>query len=347
MDTNSKSNYECILQKINHKPLILEKIFSFSENRPYILITLISRSSVLKENLKNIFNNVKLNNNLSSELNDNITKYITYRKYIEKIVDVINEFNNQNTKKTLDDNFFNFKPDISKENTYSYLENIFKIFESKIDMNNYIVFYIKLFRLDYDEKLHNICFLFKYSYEYIKCIIQNLFSMKKFEKKINCQYYLKYKIDYYHIIYLKALKNCIFEGNYDDNMINLVFYYLIFPMINYSAQENKKDLFLEIIKLSMFFINNHVFLEKRNPDEDFIIYKENLKNISKNFFLENKQFLSLLDNKNNSFLEEIFYDNKIDEKYIKFIFDFISLEKEFIIYFLPYKKISQKYVILI
>ena len=345
MDSNSLYNYKCILQKINHKPLILEKIFSFSENRPFILITLISRSALLKENLKTIFNNVKLNNNLSLELNDNIKKYINYRKSIEKLVelfnDSINRFNTQNIVNTLDNNFLNFKPDISKENNYSYLENIFNVFESKIDMNKYIVFYIKLFRLENDiNLLHNILLhirhLSNYDYRHMKLIIEYLFD-------INCLGYLNLKIENYHDFYFKALENCIYEGNYEDDMINYVFYYLIFPMIKYSAQENNKDLFLEIIKLSMFYINNHVFLEKRKLDSPYIIFKENLKKISKNFFTENKQqFLSLIDNKNNSFLEEIFFDNNIDEQFLKLIFDLISSEQEFFIYFLPYKKITQK-----
>lgn len=154
MDSNSMSNYECILQKINHKAIILEKIFSFSENRPFILIRLISKSTVLKEKLKNVFDNVKLNNNLSSELNDNIKKYINYRKCIENFVnlfnDAMNKFNNQNIIKIINDNFLNFKPDISKEKNNSYLHNIFDIFESKIDMNKYIVFYIKLFHKGYN-----------------------------------------------------------------------------------------------------------------------------------------------------------------------------------------------------
>ena len=311
MDSNSLYNYKCILQKINHKPLILEKIFSFSENRPFILITLISRSALLKENLKTIFNNVKLNNNLSLELNDNIKKYINYRKSIEKLVelfnDSINRFNTQNIVNTLDNNFLNFKPDISKENNYSYLKNIFNVFESKIDMNKYIVFYIKLFRLENDiNLLHNILLhirhLSNYDYRHMKLIIEYLFD-------INCLGYLNLKIENYHDFYFKALENCIYEGNYEDDMINYVFYYLIFPMIKYSAQENNNDLFLEIIKLSMFYINNHVFLEKRKLDSPYIIFKENLKKISKNFFTENKQqFLSLIDNKNNSFLKEIFFD---------------------------------------
>ena len=164
--------------------------------------------------------------------------------------------------------------------------------------------------------------------------------MTKFKQQ-KYQTFLNDRIKYYHEFLFDALKQCIYYGEYDDDIINLIFYYLIFPMVKYLALENNKDLFLEIIKLSMFYANNYIFLKKRY-NSSFIIYRENLKNIFKNFIVENKQYLSLLENKNNSFLEEFFCGNNIDEKYIKLIFDLISLEKEFIIYFLPHKKISQK-----
>ena len=81
--TPEKNN--CILMKIKYKPIILESIYSFSRNRPYILIDLISNDKTLKSSLKKIFNNTKRKNELSLEFNDNINIYISYRKIKDRI----------------------------------------------------------------------------------------------------------------------------------------------------------------------------------------------------------------------------------------------------------------------
>ena len=80
-----KSNYNSILIKINHKPLIMTSIYSFVQNRPYILLHLISNDSLLKSSLIDTFDNARKNNTLSTELNKNIDKYIFYRKLKEKL----------------------------------------------------------------------------------------------------------------------------------------------------------------------------------------------------------------------------------------------------------------------
>ena len=74
-----------ILNKINHKPLIMEHIYSFAKNRPYILLHLISNDDLLKTSLKNTFDNSLKENNLSREINININDYILYRKINEKL----------------------------------------------------------------------------------------------------------------------------------------------------------------------------------------------------------------------------------------------------------------------
>ena len=76
-----------ILNKIKYKPIILEKIFSFSLNRPYILLNMISNDKILKEAMKKVFYNTKVKNQLSNELNNNLYNYIKYRKYYEKLIE--------------------------------------------------------------------------------------------------------------------------------------------------------------------------------------------------------------------------------------------------------------------
>ena len=79
----NKNNYNSILQNINHKPLIVEYIFSYIKNEPYKFLCLIEKDQTLKESINSQFFNVKKNNLFSKEMNDNIELIIFYKKYIE------------------------------------------------------------------------------------------------------------------------------------------------------------------------------------------------------------------------------------------------------------------------
>ena len=68
-----------ILNKIKHKPLLFEHIFSFAQNRCFIFPYLISNDPILKHSLKKAMEPINKNNKLSYNLNDNITKFICYR----------------------------------------------------------------------------------------------------------------------------------------------------------------------------------------------------------------------------------------------------------------------------
>ena len=83
-----------LLNKIKHKPVILESTMSFSSKRLYILIHMISNDKILKERMKKVFDNSKHFNDLSKELNININQYITYRQYYEKLTNIYNNFFN-------------------------------------------------------------------------------------------------------------------------------------------------------------------------------------------------------------------------------------------------------------
>ena len=62
------SNKIFILNKIKHKPIILESIYSFAFKRPYITLALISSDKSLKLQMKKIFDKSKRINDLSPEL---------------------------------------------------------------------------------------------------------------------------------------------------------------------------------------------------------------------------------------------------------------------------------------
>ena len=90
----NENNYKSILLKIKNKTIILEFIYFFAKQRPYILLDLISNDKILKSSLKNTFNNTKKENDLSSKLNTNIYNYISYRELRESINCKINILEN-------------------------------------------------------------------------------------------------------------------------------------------------------------------------------------------------------------------------------------------------------------
>ena len=103
MKGNSKndkrfSNY-CILNKIRHKPLLLESIFSFSSKKPYIIILLIQKDEALNIFYNKFFSNIKKNNDLSSELNFNIKSYQTYSNFYDNLK---NDFSEKNENKIIE-----------------------------------------------------------------------------------------------------------------------------------------------------------------------------------------------------------------------------------------------------
>ena len=74
-----KSSKISLLNKIKHKPILLESIFSFVEKRAFIFPYLIDNDPILKRNLKNSIEPINKKNNLSININDNICKFITFR----------------------------------------------------------------------------------------------------------------------------------------------------------------------------------------------------------------------------------------------------------------------------
>ena len=71
-----------ILNKIKHKPLLFDHIFTLVGKRPYIFPYLINSDSILKKHLKNTIEPMSKKNNLKN-VNDNICKYISFRLLYE------------------------------------------------------------------------------------------------------------------------------------------------------------------------------------------------------------------------------------------------------------------------
>jgi len=90
------NNKLSLLNKIKHKPIILEYIFSFILKRSYILVNFITNDKYLNLTIKNTFDKLKKKNYLSQEINENINLYSRYKKILEIITKYKEENMNQN-----------------------------------------------------------------------------------------------------------------------------------------------------------------------------------------------------------------------------------------------------------
>ena len=72
-----RTKYISILNKINHKPLLLNNIFSFVSQRPYIFPCILDQDFLLKKKLKTSIGLIKKNNSLENK--EMIFKFISYK----------------------------------------------------------------------------------------------------------------------------------------------------------------------------------------------------------------------------------------------------------------------------
>ena len=95
-----KDSFKSILNDINSKPLIIEKIFPYSLSRPNILLTLISKDRNLVNKLNGVFSKVsKYNSGLDKEFMDNLFKYSKIRELKDTIEKYYKKIQNSNLMK--------------------------------------------------------------------------------------------------------------------------------------------------------------------------------------------------------------------------------------------------------
>jgi len=93
---NSKNNinhYLTILNKVIHKPLLIENIFTFIRNRPFIFSELIENDKIIKDKLNLIFSSTKKANTLNEICNKNINILLFYKIFKERLFNEINYIN--------------------------------------------------------------------------------------------------------------------------------------------------------------------------------------------------------------------------------------------------------------
>ena len=348
--SNEKKNIS-ILIKIKHKPIILESIFSYAQNRVFIIIDQISRNKILKSSLKKTFDKSKKNNNLSPEININIQKYIYYRKILEEYQHLLkiykNYMNNINTElnniiqKNINKvKFFENKDIIKFMNETKLIDDdnaISKIIEKYID-KNYRNNIFKILSLLYGKN-------FEKDY-----IIKNYRNLIGFYGKNN----FNNNID---SIKITSTKNRKTLNNIEMSISPLSIYdYCMFPdrlllrYLNQLKEKNEVELFLEIL----YEINYDYFSIINKKDFDFNLYpnitkkyRELCKNNTQKKMKENGLDL-YKHNKEISMIRKILYlnsyeDNNLNIKFenlINLCFDYLSTEDNLYLYNLPKGKID-------
>jgi hypothetical protein len=133
MESTIYEPHTSLLSKIKSKPLIIQKIFAYALNRPYILPYLINKDKALVDKLNEIFSKVsRYNNKLDKEFVDNLVKYSEIKKMNEKIKEVYDKI-----KTKIDNLKYNY---LKTNLNFSILNYIYNYIEHRYLHYNHLTF---------------------------------------------------------------------------------------------------------------------------------------------------------------------------------------------------------------
>ena len=227
-ENKSKNYYLNILLKIKHKPIIIEYIFSFLTNNPFIFFKLLEKDELLKNEINSFFNKKKKNNNLSDTLNSNINYILTFNKFMKKF-----NLNNININSLLEEKNSEILSDPSVTTFYSK-----KFWEEMNQNNKEYKNYIPL-SLSYIEKM-------------IYNLFEHLNSIKLFYlPKKN----IKSKIEYNDNIYIE---NYLIKKNINQEIDIL---YCIIDDNEFYKYINRFKNNIKIKKLYLIYIKGNINID--------------------------------------------------------------------------------------
>jgi len=277
-----------ILNKIKNKPIIIERIFSYTLNRPYILYHLISNDNHLKDKLNNTFTDVnKTKNNLGEEFCQNLTIYSNIKDIINKIEELLKEKENKPftytyIKNNLEYSYMNF--------LYTSLMKSKKMKKIKKLVNEEMIkkIFIEIYSVLKDVDLIYLPYPYMEN-EYIKLIE----DMNKFTKEQNKK---KQKIK----LLLIFDENCFYNSEKYNllNNSNIYEIEIIFgnKFIHYDNLLEKINLFLskiknleKIQKLTFHNLNydNYLNISDSNKDINDEIYQSILGFLADEYYSKN------------------------------------------------------------
>ena len=351
-------SFNCLLNKIGHKPLILTSIYSFAKSRPYILLYLILKDNNLKISLKNIFNKALPNNTLSQELNDNRNDYLKKLKMKDELgfeyIQVIKDFIifNKNLESIIR------KPKINKGIKFDDLVNIFdddqyETFIENIISKNLIEVRKKILKIYYSS----------YSEEVQKCKDNNDFLPYDTKRKyfyhhgfseVDEKDFYKHPHDYLYSEKNKKFFNEEIEKNieefhfknYTKNLLNEMTYHEFVNLHNkkifldyYKNISNEKDKKIFLDKVFYLFYKKYHLNNNSSELEKFLLsdfdeyplatkqYRQSCRTYINNE-IENNGYELYNKNIKESIIKEIlgkYHNNNYDkDKKNKFVLDYLG-----------------------
>ena len=340
------NNKLSLLNKIKHKPIILESIFSLALKRPYILANFFTNDKYLKLTLKNIFDKLKKKNDLSKEINDNINLYIQFKIVLEIIRKNYEENMNQN--KNIDKilqkpskriNIFddeNIKYFFKKNGVYSILKKkseLFKNYELLDILNNFnfnenFVGFLKYLKSQEKPEL----FLEAIYFANEKCFekfLKNNFEFKKFPN---------FTKKYRKLCKIEVEKKIMDEGMKEKNKYKEVSF-INNILSEIKSNNNKQNYSIEIMK---YFIFDHLTTFKKLPlynlnyennfDNEYLRYIYNLN------IMQNIELICIIDRFNHSQFIDVIKYPYITSLHFS-LFSCEDLDDKFMYYNLPINNI--------
>lgn len=140
--------YISILNKIKHKQILLQSIFPFTDERPFIFPYILSKDQYIKKDLKKAFGSLQKNNKIS-EMNTIIYKFVSYRLLSETVITDYYNFS-LDWKKTDDWNFEDlnilFESNKINEDKKNQKDSLINYYYKEILMGNF-------YKKEKDEKI--------------------------------------------------------------------------------------------------------------------------------------------------------------------------------------------------
>ena len=293
-----KDSFKSILNDINSKPLIIEKIFPYSLSRPNILLTLISKDRNLVNKLNGVFSKVsKYNSGLDKEFMDNLNKYSKLREMTNKLQEIYNKINFNNSikysilKSTYNCSFINYLFKEAKKSLNYNLdiidENIIKglIFDYLSTLDNIILTFLPQRELYLDGYyIFDITNQNKKSQEKNK-INQKIKLLLLFDENYffnNIYYKIKIpNIEEIEIIFDEQFKELYFKHNhllhiYLNNYLSNLEHLDRITKINFHNLEFESDLYQTILA---YLFDGYYFETNENVRQQFLLMT-NLKSVN-------------------------------------------------------------------
>ena len=293
-----KDSFKSILNDINSKPLIIEKIFPYSLSRPNILLTLISKDRNLVNKLNGVFSKVsKYNSGLDKEFMDNLNKYSKLREMTNKLQEIYNKINfnggikYSTLKSTYNFSFINYLFKEAKKSLNYNLdiidENIIKglIFDYLSTLDNIILTFLPQRELYLDGYyIFDITNQNKKSQEKNK-INQKIKLLLLFDENYffnNIYYKIKIpNIEEIEIIFDEQFKELYFKHNhllhiYLNNYLSNLEHLDRITKINFHNLEFENDLYQTVLA---YLFDGYYFETNENVRQQFLLMT-NLKSVN-------------------------------------------------------------------